>query len=114
MRAVVWTALICLVVVPLARATSFDCSKASTFVEKAICSDKQLSGLDGQLAGLYKTARAAAANSATLESEQKAWLSARDNALMPLASRRPMPIGSPPSKDPQRLQRPEPSPARTR
>jgi uncharacterized protein len=70
--------LLCLVLVPSARAASFDCAKASTFVEKAICSDKQLSGLDDQLAGLYKAARATAANSATLEAEQQAWLSARD------------------------------------
>jgi len=33
-------------------------AKASTFVEKAICTDKQLSSLDDQPAGLYKAARA--------------------------------------------------------
>jgi uncharacterized protein len=77
MRAVIGTAAMCLVLVPSARAASFDCAKASSFVEKAICSDKQLSGMDDQLARLYKTARGAASNAA-LEAEQKAWLSSRD------------------------------------
>jgi uncharacterized protein len=77
MRAVIGTAAICLVLVPSARAASFDCAKASSFVEKAICSDKELSGMDDQLARLYKAARGAASNAA-LEAEQKAWLSSRD------------------------------------
>ena len=76
MRVAAWAALFCLVLIPSAQAASFDCGKASTFVEKAICTDKQLSGLDDQLAGLYKAGRAAAANSATLEADQKAWLEA--------------------------------------
>jgi uncharacterized protein len=62
---------------PSAQAASFDCAKASSFVEKAICSDKQLSSMDDQLARLYKAARATGGNAA-LEAEQKAWLSSRD------------------------------------
>jgi len=54
----VWAALLGLVLIPSARAASFDCAKASTFVEKAICTDKQLSSLDDQPAGLFKAARA--------------------------------------------------------
>ncbi|MFJ2456548.1 lysozyme inhibitor LprI family protein [Pseudomonas protegens] len=37
-------------------AASFDCSKASSFPEKAICRDGYLSGLDDWLARSYKTA----------------------------------------------------------
>jgi uncharacterized protein len=47
-----------LVLIPSARVASFNCAKASTFVEKAICTDKQLSSLDDQPAGLYKAAHA--------------------------------------------------------
>jgi uncharacterized protein len=54
----VWAALLGFVLIPSARAASFDCAKASTFVEKAIGTDKQLSSLDDQPAGLYKAARA--------------------------------------------------------
>ncbi len=77
MRAIAWAAAICLVLMPSAQAASFDCAKASSFVEKAICSDKQLSSMDDQLARLYKAARATGGNAA-LEAEQKAWLSSRD------------------------------------
>jgi uncharacterized protein len=37
-----------------AHATSFDCSKATTPQEKAICSSPQLSGLDDKMAAAYK------------------------------------------------------------
>jgi uncharacterized protein len=53
-------------------------SKTSTFVEKAICSDKQLSALDDQLGHLYKAALASASNNAMLKADQKAWLSLRN------------------------------------
>jgi uncharacterized protein len=78
MRTAVWTALVCCVLLPSAQAASFDCAKASSFVEKAICSDQQLSAMDDQLARLYKAARADSSGNATLEAEQKAWLSSRD------------------------------------
>jgi uncharacterized protein len=77
-RIVLWAFLVSLALIPSAQAASFDCAKASTFVEKAICSDKQLSSMDDQLAGLYKAARAANANAATVEADQKAWLSSRN------------------------------------
>jgi uncharacterized protein len=73
-----WAALMCLALMPSAQAASFDCDKASSSVEKAICGDKQLSGMDDQLARLYKAARAGAPNAATLEAEQKSWLFSRD------------------------------------
>src|SRR5262249_47187373 len=61
-----------------AQAATFDCNKASSFVEKVICSDSQLTGMDDQLGRLYKDALAASANSETLKTEQKAWLSSRN------------------------------------
>ena len=78
MRAMGCAALLSLLLMSSAQAASFDCAKASSFVEKAICSDQQLSGMDDQLARLYKAARAAATNASTLEAEQKSWLSSRD------------------------------------
>jgi uncharacterized protein len=77
MRVAVWTTLMCLVM-PWARAAAFDCTKASTFVEKAICSDQQLSAMDDQLGRLYKGAVAGASNKAMLKTDQEAWLSARN------------------------------------
>lgn len=83
MRIVLWAFLVSLALIPSAQAASFDCTKASSFVEKAICTDKQLSSLDDQLAGLYKAARAANANAATVEADQKAWLSWRNQCADP-------------------------------
>ncbi len=40
----------------LSCAASFDCAKASTQVERLICSDESLSKLDEQLSGSYKQA----------------------------------------------------------
>ena len=70
-----WAALLGLVLIPSARAASFDCAKA--FVEKAICTDKQLSSLDDQPAGVQGSA-CDNVNAATVEADQKAWLSSRD------------------------------------
>jgi uncharacterized protein len=78
MRRAVWTMLLCLGLMPSAWAATFDCNKASTFVEKAICSDSRLTRMDDQLGRLYKDALAASSNSAALKTEQKAWLSSRD------------------------------------
>ena len=75
MRPTVWATLMCLVLTRWAWAATFDCDKASTFVEKVICSDLRLTNLDDQLARLYKDALAASSNSAALKTEQKAWLS---------------------------------------
>jgi uncharacterized protein len=72
------TTLLCLALMPSARAATFDCNKASTFVEKAVCSDSRLSAMDDDLGRLYKAALAGTSNSETLKSDQKAWLSLRD------------------------------------
>jgi uncharacterized protein len=78
MRVAVWTMLPFLGLMPSAEAATFDCNKASTLVEKAICSDSRLTSMDDQLGRLYKDALAASTDSAALKAEQRAWLSARD------------------------------------
>jgi uncharacterized protein len=78
MRPTVWATLMCLVLTPWAWAATFNCDKASTFVEKVICSDLRLTNLDDQLGRLYKDALAASSNSGALKAEQKAWLSSRN------------------------------------
>jgi uncharacterized protein len=78
MRPPVWATLMCLVLMPWARAATFDCDKASTFVEKVICSDTRLTNLDDQLERQYKDALAASSNNGALKAEQKAWLSSRN------------------------------------
>lgn len=64
-------------------AASFDCTKASTHVEKMICANPQLRDLDGQLGAIYQQLKETLAESEikTLQQEQSAWLKARDTQL---------------------------------
>lgn len=57
-------------------AASFDCQKASTSIEHAICMDKTLSELDGELGMLYSEALKGAGDQKLLRSEQRYWISA--------------------------------------
>jgi len=66
------------VLTPWAQATTFDCKKALSFVEKVICSDSRLTSMDDQLGRLYKDALAASSDSEGLKAEQKFWLSSRN------------------------------------
>jgi uncharacterized protein len=61
-------------------AASFDCQKASTFVEKEICSNALLGKLDEALDENYKSMQAAdfGASRKTLKAEQLKWLSTRN------------------------------------
>jgi uncharacterized protein YecT (DUF1311 family) len=60
--------------------TSYDCSKADSEVESAICHVKEIADLDLQLGALYKSvlARLPAAEQTSLRQEQRAWLLQRD------------------------------------
>jgi uncharacterized protein len=58
----------------LSSAASFDCTKASSPYEKAVCSNPNLSSLDEQLAGAYKDARAKSADPDSLKKEQIEWI----------------------------------------
>jgi len=53
---------------------SFNCTKASTWTEKTICSDPQLSNLDGLLMVSYNKALLDASNGDTLKAKQREWL----------------------------------------
>lgn len=61
---------------------SFDCSKASTFAERAICTDSLLGKLDGALSYNYKSMLASNIDevaSSHLKTTQKEWLVERNN-----------------------------------
>lgn len=64
------------------QAASFDCAKASTFLEKKICQNPTLSLLDEQLGTLYSEVRGMVADKETLKKEQLAWLKQRRNACI--------------------------------
>jgi uncharacterized protein len=61
------------------QAASFDCAKASTDVEKMICSDSAISQLDSDLGVAYKAAMDKAENKDLLKQEQRLWLKAKLN-----------------------------------
>ena len=55
-------------------AASFNCAKASTANEIAICSDNELSTLDETLAAVYKKARGSVSDAKRLKGEQVNWI----------------------------------------
>ena len=55
-------------------AAGFDCSKSHTFIEKAICNDKQLSRLDDELADAYKNSLYATSDKNGMRENQRKWL----------------------------------------
>lgn len=57
-----------------ATAASFDCGKASTTMEKAICADSPLSRLDEALAAAYARAQARVGDKALVRQWQRNWL----------------------------------------
>jgi len=60
--------------------TSYDCGKADSDVEKAICHVKELADLDVQLGSLYRalSAKLSVADRASLKTEQREWIAKRD------------------------------------
>lgn len=62
---------------PSTHAASFDCAKATTFAEKAICADPVLSRLDEQLADAYRVAQKRAESRIALRNAQREWLAKR-------------------------------------
>ncbi len=70
-----------------AGAASFDCAKAETAVEKAICADTELSLLDERLAKTYQQAVHLAEDPVPLKKQQHVWLletrsTCQDNACL--------------------------------
>ncbi|WP_374087573.1 lysozyme inhibitor LprI family protein [Methylomicrobium lacus] len=74
-----------LIASPASYAASFDCAKARNWIEKTICSDVELSGLDEQLTDSYQNALAVAAKGEALKAEQKAWLKSTRNPCKDIA-----------------------------
>jgi hypothetical protein len=62
-------------------AASFDCTKATTEVEKLICADEWASRNDEELARVYAEALAKSTEPEKLEAGQKAWLKERNRCL---------------------------------
>ncbi len=65
-----------LVISAATQAASFDCGKATSKMERLVCSDPQLSSLDEALAKEYKLARARLSPSASIKfvGSQRSWL----------------------------------------
>ncbi len=53
---------------------SFDCQKASSTIEKLICTDEDLAELDTWLAEAYSNARSETSKAAKIQNEQRVWL----------------------------------------
>ncbi len=70
-----WLALALLATASVAPAASFDCNKASTEIESAICRDPALSQLDGELGTVYRTRLA---KDPGVRSTQIAWIRERN------------------------------------
>lgn len=62
---------------------SFDCSKASTKVEKEICSNERVSSLDEKLARVYKTTKKIfiKEDKTSLVQEQRRWIKERNRCM---------------------------------
>ena len=75
MRAVSALLAVAIMVAPcVVVGASFDCSKASTRVEKTICASKVLSDLDEQLAKVFKSVILLSDNPDRVKSRQREWL----------------------------------------
>ncbi len=57
-----------------AHGATFDCRKAGTVVEKTICADPALSGLDDRLGAAYRAALNAGTDRASLVTGQRRWI----------------------------------------
>ncbi len=62
-----------------AHSASFDCSKASSHIEKMICNNAELSKLDSELLPIYKQARQVTNNSANFKANGRKSLQWRSN-----------------------------------
>ena len=63
-------------------AASFNCKKASTFIEHTICNDTELSKLDEELASSYKKVWNSLSDKTDLKKDQFDWLkNTRDKCM---------------------------------
>lgn len=88
-RASVWQAIAVFLAVAtpqLAQAASFDCRRAATAIERAICARPELNELDTRLGDVFRKALSLQVNNGPLVSDQRAWLSNREKACGSLAA----------------------------
>jgi uncharacterized protein/ankyrin repeat protein len=78
MKRIVWVIAGCFVLLGTTHAVSFDCSKATTKIEKIICGDNELSKLDDQLNSTYKTSLQEESDADVIRHDQKEWMKARN------------------------------------
>ncbi|RWN11438.1 MAG: DUF1311 domain-containing protein [Mesorhizobium sp.] len=72
----------CLLPAGVGFAASFDCRKASSKEERLICTNRNLSNLDGQMAEAFKAARKKAKDKDALLADQKDWLETRSMCVL--------------------------------
>ncbi len=70
--------LLLVMCVSAAQAVSFDCQKAKTFIEKAICQNPDLSDLDDELGSQFQLALTDNKNPDLFKKQQLAWLKQRN------------------------------------
>ncbi|WP_354202733.1 lysozyme inhibitor LprI family protein [Bradyrhizobium sp. JR4.1] len=75
-----------LLIPQLANAASFDCGRAVTSIERAICSRQELNELDTRLGEIFRKALSLQVDQGPLLRDQRAWLSNRERACGPLGS----------------------------
>ncbi|MDR6419400.1 uncharacterized protein J2801_001651 [Paraburkholderia phenoliruptrix] len=63
---------------PTAIVASFDCAKASSKIEKLVCSSPETASADKQLASVYRAAAAKSSDPAALKQQQREWLKERN------------------------------------
>jgi uncharacterized protein len=76
----VWL-LFCMTHAVTSFAAGFDCAKAASQVERAICANQELSALDGDLAAAYTEALGVVEDPSKLRTDQRTWLVKRDTCL---------------------------------
>lgn len=78
MQRISWMIFCWVVLASSAQASSFDCAKAGTKVEKLICGDAEISKLDEELSAAYKTALQDGKQADTTRQAQKRWMKERN------------------------------------
>jgi uncharacterized protein len=82
-RAFVWQAIAVFLMAAmpqLAQAASFDCRRAVTSIERAICARQELNELDTRLGEIFRKALSLQVDNGPLLRDQRAWLSNRERA----------------------------------
>lgn len=79
MNQFVWATVGWLVLLASSNAASFDCTKATSKIEKMICNDSDLSQLDEDLSAAYRSALQEGKQSEELKQDQRRWIKERNS-----------------------------------